>query len=254
MKYLTYEKFEHIGIVKFSRKEVLNALSRPLLEEFLMFLELLAKGQQIRVLVLSGDGDKSFSSGGDIAEMQTMGHLEVLRFFELGQQVASALENAPFLTIAAVNGYAFGGGFEMALACDYIYASEKAVFGLPEVRLGLVPAFGGTQRLTEAIGLRAAKEMILTGREISVKEAFDLKIVNQVCKPEDLLKEACESGAAILSHPFSAVQQAKRAINLASFLGAGNFEAERNMAAICFATGERQEQMKQFMKEHHATR
>lgn len=254
MKYLTYEKFEHIGIVKFSRKEVLNALNRELLEEFYMFLELLAKGQQIRVLVLSGEGDKSFASGADITEMQAMGQLEVLRFLEFGQQVASLLQHSPFITIAAVNGFALGGGFEMALACDYIYASEKAVFGLPEVRLGLIPAFGGTQRLTEAVGARIAKEMILTGKTITAKEAFDLKIVNKVCKDQDLLKEACESGASILTHPFNAVLQAKKAINLASSLDIRNFEAERNMSAICFATGEREEQMKQFMKEHHAAR
>ncbi len=256
MKYLEYEKFEHIGIVKFARKDVLNALNRDLLEEFHMFLELIGKGQQIRALVITGDGDKSFASGADISEMQNMGQLEVLHFLELGGKVAKALQNAPFLTIAAVNGYALGGGFELALACDFIYASENAVFGMPEVTLGLIPGFGGTQRLTESIGPRLAKEMLMTGKTINAQKALDFGIANQVCKPADLLKNCCESAASMLKHPFNAVLQAKNAVNLASSLKCASFEAERNMAAICFATGERKEQMKEFIekKAHHAAR
>lgn len=256
MKYLTYEKAEHIGIVKFSRKDVLNALNRGLLEEFDLFLEVIAKGQQIQALVISGEGDKAFSAGADISEMEGLSQVEMMRFLELGSKVANALTNAPFITIAAVNGLALGGGFEMALACDFIYASKNATFGLPEVHLGLIPSFGGTQRLTEAIGQRLSKELILKGQSITAKEALDLKIVNRVVESSDLLLEACKAGAEIIRNPFLAVQEAKKAINLASNLDQKSLESERNMSALCFGTEERAAKMKEFISKnsHHAAK
>lgn len=246
MKYLNYEKAEHLGIIKFSRKEVLNALNRDLLEEFYLFLELIAKGEQIKALVITGEGDQAFSVGADLKNMQAMSQHEVLRFFEFGQKIADELQKAPFLTIAAVNGYALGGGFEMALACDFIYASETAVFGLPEVQLGLIPSFGGTQRLSEAIGARLAKEWIMTGKKIKAKEAYDVHIVNKICSPNNLLKESCEIAAEILTHPFHACLQAKKAINLATSLKREALEAERNMAALCFESDECKQKIKKF--------
>jgi enoyl-CoA hydratase len=256
MKYLSYERLEHIGIVKFSRVDVLNALNRDLLEEFQMFLELIAKGQQLRVLILTGEGDKAFSAGADISEMQKFSHLEMLKFSELGQKIACLLQNSPFITIAAVQGYALGGGFEMALACDFIYAAENATFGLPEVHLGIIPSFGGTQRFTEALGPRLAKEYILTGKTFSAKEALDLKIVNKLFPPDSLLKNCYETAVEILKSPYNAVLQAKRAVNIASDVKQHGLEAERNMATVCFATGERENQMEAFIKQksHHASR
>jgi enoyl-CoA hydratase len=249
MKYLSYERLEHIGIVKFSRVDVLNALNKDLLEEFQMFLELISKGQQLRVLILTGEGEKAFSAGADILEMQKFSHLEMLKFSELGQKVACLLQNSSFITIAAVNGFALGGGFEMALACDFIYATEKSTFGLPEVHLGLIPAFGGTQRFTEAVGARLSKEYIMTGKTFNGKEALNLKIVNKLFPEESLLKSCYETAVEILKNPYNAVLQAKRAVNIASHLKQEGLEAERNMAAVCFATGERENQMEAFIKQ-----
>ena len=256
MKYISYERQEHIGILKFCRKEVLNALNKDLLEEVHMFLELISKGQQLRALIVTGDGDKAFAAGADISEMQGFSHLEMLRFSELGQKVADSLQTAPFLTIAAVNGYALGGGFEMALACDFIYATEQSIFGLPEVNLGLIPAFGGTQRLTEAVGPRFAKELIMTGKTITGREALNLNIVNKLVKEDILIASCYETASTVLKHPFNAILQAKKAVNIASNLDCKGFEAERNMASVCFATPERKNQMGAFIKkkEHHAVR
>jgi len=256
MKFISYERQEHIGLLKFCRKEVLNALNKDLLEEVHMFLDLISKGQQLRALIVTGDGDKAFASGADISEMQHFSHLEMLRFSELGQKVATSLQTAPFLTIAAVNGYALGGGFEMALACDFIYATEKAVFGMPEVSLGLIPAFGGTQRLTEAVGPRLAKELIMTGRTISGKEALDFNIVNKLVKEDMLIASCYETASTVLKHPFNAVLQAKRAINIASHISNEALEAEKNMSSVCFATPERKNEMDLFIKhkKHHANR
>lgn len=247
MKYISYVRQDNIGLLKFNRPEVLNSLNKDMLEEIQMFLELIAKSEQIKAIIVTGEGDKAFAAGADIKEMQKMTPLEMLRFSELGQKVADSLERAPFLTIAAVNGYALGGGFEMALACDFIYASEKAVFGLPEVTLGLIPAFGGSQRLTEAVGPRFAKELIMTGKTFSAEEALNLQIVNKLVPAETLISSCYDAASLILKNPFNATLQAKRAVNAASQLKIEGFEAERNMCAVCFSTPERKNQMDAFL-------
>ncbi len=193
-----YEKRGSVGIFKINRPEVLNALNKKLLEEFLLFLDLIPRTQQIKALILTGEGEKAFIAGADIKEMQGMDFLQMKQFCELGQKVTLALENAPFLTVAAVNGYALGGGLEMALACDFIYASKTAKVGLPEVSLGIIPGFGGTQRLARAIGTRLAKEMIMSGKVISAEEAQKLGIINHLSEPQDLLKDCFQIIESIL--------------------------------------------------------
>lgn len=253
MSNLIFEKHgAHIGVLQINRPQALNAIDRATLEEMLHFLQHGVRHEHCRALVITGAGDKSFIAGADIKEMQQMSHLEMLQFCELGQEVTLAINRAPFLSVAAVNGYALGGGFEIALACDFIYASKNAKFGLPEVSLGIIPGFGGTQRLTRAVGTRLAKELIMSGKTFSAEEAKSYGIVNHVSEAEMLIKDSCMVAAEICLHSASAVLQAKRAIDGGIEISLSEaLELERNMCAVCFATPERVSGMDAFIKKHH---
>lgn len=177
MENLLFEKPDkHIGILKFNRPKALNALNGKMLKELLHFLRNDIKKEEIKILILTGEGEKSFISGADIIEMSSMNTLAIEQFSRLGQNVTRSLEKMDIITIAAVNGYAFGGGLEMALACDFIYCSENAKMGLPEVSLGVIPGFGGTQRLTRAIGARKAKELIFQENALMQKKQWNLDL------------------------------------------------------------------------------
>lgn len=248
MKTLTCEITNYIALVRVNRPKVLNALNREVLEELLVFLQVTALQQQLRAVILSGTGEKAFIAGADIKEMQTLDNPKMLGFCRLGQEVADALENAPFLTIAAVNGYALGGGCELAMACDFIYASDTASFGLPEVSLGLIPGFGGTQRLPRIVGVPMAKELIMSGRKISAEEAMRVGLVNRVCSRDSLISACKATALEVSQHPFPATWQAKRAINGSIHMGLKEaFEHERNMCALCFASPERAQAMAIFL-------
>lgn len=251
MENLLYEKLEpSIGLLKINRPQVLNALNRATLEELLHFLQNKTIHDECRALILTGAGEKSFIAGADIKEMKEMSHLDMLQFCELGQEVTLALGRAPFLTIAAVTGYALGGGLEVALSCDFIYAGTNAQFGLPEVSLAIIPGFGGTQRFSRAIGTRLAKELIMSGRTFSAEEAQAWGLVNRVCAPE-LLLQACQTTVSeILRHSSCATLQAKRAIDAGIHLSMTEaLELERNMCAVCFATEERASAMSAFLEK-----
>jgi len=255
MENLIFERVGPIGILKINRPQVLNALDIKVLEQIYMLIELVVKGRQVKAFIITGEGDKSFVSGADINEMNGMDQLEALRFAELGQKVAKLLEDAPFISIAAVNGYALGGGLELALACDFIYAASDAKLGMPEVLLGLIPGFGGTQRLVNKIGETRAKELILTGKMISADEAKALGLVSEIFPKADLMKESIAALEHILTNPFTALIQAKRAIQQTTTIRmAEGLEAERNMFAICFATSQTEKLMEEFLekKGHHA--
>lgn len=252
MKHLIYEKpSPHIGILKINRPEVLNAINRATLEEMLAFLRNPGVLEDCRALIITGSGDKSFIAGADIKEMRDMSPTEMLDFTELGQEVAQAIAKAPLLVIAAVNGYALGGGFEMALACDFIYASKNAKFGLPEVSLGIIPGFGGTQRLSRAVGTRQAKQMIMSGMTITAEDAYAYGIVNYLCESESLIKECSVAASEIILHSHVAIIQAKRAIDAGYNLSMTEaLELERNMCAVCFATEECATGMTAFLERH----
>lgn len=250
MNLLTFEKNGKMGVLTISRPESLNALNESVLEELFHFLTTRARQENIRVLILTGAGEKAFIAGADIKAMHRMTPREMDRFCELGQRVTMALERAPFAAIAAVNGLALGGGLELALACDFIYASTKAKVGLPETSLGLIPGFGGTQRLARAIGTRRAKEMIMSGKTITAEEALEIGIVNKLCDPEKLLPDCISIAEKILTNSFSAVIEAKRAINggegqdMASAL-----ELERRICSLCFSDPDRTEGMTAFIEK-----
>lgn len=252
MNTLIFEKQgPHIGLLKINRPEVLNAINRNMLEQMLEFFRSESKHQDCRAIIITGAGEKSFIAGADIKEMRGMSHTEMLQFTALGQEVTQTISKSSLLTIAAVNGYALGGGFEMALACDFIYASKNAKFGLPEVTLGIIPGFGGTQRLSRIVGTRQAKELIMSGRTITAEEAYEHGIVNHLCEGESLLKECGVIASEIIQHSHFAITQAKRAIDAGYHLSmAEALELERNMCAVCFATEECAAGMTAFLERH----
>jgi enoyl-CoA hydratase len=247
MENLLYEKQDKVGILKINRPHAMNALNAEVLNELLKFLHHLGSQREISVLIFTGVGERAFIAGADIKEMQNMDHLQMLQFCTLGQCVSHALESAPFVTLAAVFGYALGGGLEMALACDFIYAGQSAKLGLPEINLGIIPGFGGTKRLSEAVGPRRAKEMILTGKTLTATEAFELGLVNRICSDGELLKDCLDIAQTIAKYSPHVISQAKRAVNLGHYLPVHEaLELERNICAVCFAAPERAHAMTAF--------
>lgn len=250
MDHLHFTQEEHLGQLSIQRPEKLNALNTAVLRELQDFLMIHTQRKELRALIITGAGDKAFVAGADIKEMQTLDHMEMLELCKLGQRVTRMLETAPFATLAAVNGFALGGGLELALACDFIYASDRARLGLPEVTLGIIPGFGGTQRLARAAGSRQAKELVMSGKMISADEALRIGIVNRVCPHENLLEESRKTATAIAQNPLSATMQAKSVIvHGADMSLVDGLALERNACAVCFATPDREEGMQAFVEK-----
>lgn len=201
-----------IATIFFNRPKALNALNNALFDELNTALDQIMDTPAIRVLILTGSGDKAFVAGADITELNQMNPLQAKYFSRKGQKIFSKLEGLPIPVIAAVNGYALGGGSEAALACDFIYASEKAVFGLPEINLGLIPGFGGTQRLARLVGNNRAKEMVFTGQNISAEQAHQFGMVNRVCAPDALMDEVMKTANLMAKKGKAALRAAKEVI------------------------------------------
>lgn len=247
MKHLIFEQRGVVGVLQINRQKAFNALNRETLEEMRDFFD---TAPEIRALILTGAGDKAFIAGADIREMQAMQPEEMLSYLLLGQEVANDIDTAPFVTIAALNGYALGGGLEMALACDFIYAKRGALLGLPEVTLGMIPAFGGTRRLCQAIGVRGAKELILSGRSMTAEEAFNIGLVNRICEPGTLMEQCYVTIGNILRNSFTAAMHAKEAIGEGFGLDPHDaMELEKNLAFICFSSRDREEGMSAFLEK-----
>ena len=200
-----------VALLTLSRPEVLNALDAALLESLRARLGEIADEPGVRALVLTGEG-RAFCAGADIQALSALRSLEAEAFSRLGHRCLGALEDLPLPTIAAVNGFALGGGCELALACDFIYASTRARFGQPEVKLGLIPGFGGTTRLPRRVGLAWAKELVLSGDPIPAELAREIGLVNRICEPEALLPRALEAAGAIAARGPVAVRLAKRVL------------------------------------------
>lgn len=247
---LLFEKAGEVGIVRLNRPHALNALNKQLIADLHAFVSQRAPAEGCKALIITGTGEKAFVAGADIREMQSFNGMEMLDFCQQGQKLTLALEEAPFLTIAAVNGYALGGGLELALACDFIYASRYAKLGFPEVSLGIIPGFGGTQRFSKAVGTRLAKEIIMSGRTFSAEEGHAWGIINKICESDALLGDCQTVAKEIIRHSFKAIVQAKAAINAGYTLGIHEaLELERNICTVCFHTKERAEGMADFVEK-----
>ncbi len=201
-----------VATITFNRPKALNALNDALFNDLDIALDQVGANTDIRVLILTGAGEKAFVAGADISELSKMNPLQGKSFSKKGQRIFSRLEALPIPVIAAVNGFALGGGSEAALACDFIYASENALFGLPEMNLGLIPGFGGTQRLARVVGPNMAKEMIYTGKTISATQALEYGIANKICSQDTLMEDVLKTANLIASKGRVALRSAKEVI------------------------------------------
>lgn len=249
-KYLKVEKEGYIGIITVNRPEVLNALNREVLQEINKAAEYMEKDDEVRVVIITGAGEKAFVAGADIKEMQPLNAVEGRSFGKLGQEVFRRLETMEKPVIAAVNGFALGGGCELAMAADIRIASEKAKFGQPEVTLGITPGFGGTQRLPRLVGEGRAMELILTGRMINAEEALRIGLVNAVYPAEKLMEEAKKLAEMIARNAPLAVKFSKAAINKGLQTDIDTAMAiEADLFGLCFATEDQKEGMKAFINK-----
>lgn len=239
-----------IATITINRPKALNALNTETLEELKNVLEVLQNDDGVKVIVITGAGEKAFVAGADISEMKDMSVFEAKKFAELGQKVFRKIELMKKPVIAAVNGYALGGGCELALACDIRIASRNAKFGQPEVGLGIIPGFGGTQRLPRIVGVSKAKELIYTGDMIDAEEALRIGLISKVVEQEKLLEEAYGIAKKIMSKGLVAVSLAKEAINksLEVDIDSG-MEYEANAFAMCFGTQDQKEGMAAFLEK-----
>jgi enoyl-CoA hydratase len=249
MKYLLYEKKDNIGILKFNNPDSMNALSSAVFNEMKAFLSQLADSRDIRALILTGEG-KAFIAGADIKEMRTMTPADAKVFSMLGNSVMNQVNAFPVPVIAAVNGYALGGGLEMALSADFIYASGKAKFGLPELTLGLIPGFGGSKRLSERVGAAAAKELLFTGRMIDAEEALRIGLANKVVEPEALMEEAVAVATEMMKVSPHAAEEVKMLINKCRDVDLdAALKIENNQFGLIFSHRQAQEGMAAFVEK-----
>ena len=249
MGFVRVDVAARIAVVTIDRPPV-NALNSELLRELVRTFEGLGRRKDVGVIILTGAGEKAFVAGADIAEMVTKSGLEMRAFSELGGRLGTAIGRAPQPVIAAVDGYALGGGCEIALACDVRIASQRAKFAQPEVNLGIIPGFGGSQRLTRLVGAGWSSELILTGDMIDAATAERIGLVNRVTPPERLLDEARALAQRMLDKGPRAVDLAKAAIHqaLETNLSAGlSFETEA--FGLAGATADKREGMTAFLEK-----
>jgi enoyl-CoA hydratase len=249
-KNLLIELKDAAAVVRINRPEKLNALTVETIEELKnIFLEI-DRNENIKVVILTGSGEKAFAAGADIAEISRLNILEGKAFSEKGQEVFNLIENFSKPVIAAVNGFALGGGCELALACHFRIASENAKFGQPEVNLGIIPGFGGTQRLTRLINSGRAMEYILTGDTIEAQEALRIGIVSKIFKQDELLSKCFEIAVKIASKPANAVRMAIKAINAPDEMHAkSGMHFEATLFAMCCGTEDFKEGTSAFLEK-----
>jgi enoyl-CoA hydratase len=243
------QKIGSICTLTISRQEALNALNMDVLKALSTAVDDIERDASIRVLLLTGAG-KAFVAGADIAEMQALSPAEARAFAELGSRVFRKIELLNKTVIAVVNGFALGGGCELAMAADIRLASQKAKFGQPEVGLGIIPGFSGTQRLPRLVGVAKAKELIYTGVIIGAEEAKTIGLVNQVCDHETLMECAVEMATSICANSPVAVTFAKTAIDkgLDQHIEVG-IEIEKDLFALCFSESDQNEGMQAFLEK-----
>ena len=251
-KTIRYEKKDNIALVTIDRPEALNALNSTVIAELEQVVTELENGGTVRAMILTGEG-RSFVAGADIGEQYPLDLDGGRRWGQRGSALFRRMERLEFPTIAAVNGFALGGGCELAMSCDIILASEKAKFGQPEVGLGITPGFSGTQRLPRRVGVAKAKELIFSGRMVKADEAERIGLVNAVYAPEALLDGAMEMARSFAKNAPIAVKYAKACIDrgMQTDIDSG-IACENELFAMCFATADQKEGMGAFLEKRTA--
>ncbi len=251
-KNLLFEKNEGICTIKINNPQTLNALNGEVLKELDNAFDLVAEDEEVSVIILTGEG-KAFVAGADIAYMNTLNVEEAKKFAENGSRIFRKIEMLDKVVIAAVNGYALGGGCELCMACDIRIASEKAKFGQPEVGLGIAPGFSGTLRLPRLVGFGRAKELIFTGGHIDAQEAYRIGLANKVTDKDSLMEETYAMAKKIASNSKTAVKYAKEAMNrgMDSDMQTG-IAMEANLFGLCFAHEDQKEGMTAFIEKRPA--
>ena len=254
MNTIRYEITENkIAIVTISRPEALNALNTQVIEELEQTVDMIEKNSDLSAMILTGEG-RSFVAGADIGEQYPLNLIEGRKWGQRGSAVMRRIEKLEIPTIAAVNGFALGGGCEIAMACDIILASEKAKFGQPEVGLGITPGFSGTQRLPRRVGAAMAKELIFSGKMINAGEAERIGLANHVYPADELMDKAMEMAESFAKNAQIAVRYSKACIDRGMETGIDEGIAmENELFAMCFATGDQKEGMKAFLEKRPAS-
>jgi enoyl-CoA hydratase len=249
-KDLIVERDEAVLLVKINRPEVLNALRLDTFLEFEGVLNMFSSNDRLRIMIITGEGERSFSAGGDVRALLEMSSNDAASFAIMTHRILDTIEGVPKPIVAAVNGYAFGAGCDLAVACDIVVASERAKFGEPPVNLGITTPFGGTQRLPRIIGPKRAKQMFFTGEPINALEAYNFGLVNKVVKHEELIPKTRELVEKMLRMAPIPVGYSKRLVNFSSY---GNLEEgdklEAELYARCFDTDDKVEGMRAFLEK-----
>jgi len=250
---LLFENNAGIGIVTLNRPKALNALNYEMLKELNSLLDIIEQDETIKVMIVTGAGEKAFVAGADIAEMQHLSAIEGRTWGKFGQAVFNRIDNLPQPVIAAVNGFALGGGCELAMACDIRIASDKAKFGQPEVGLGIIPGFAGTQRLPRIVGKGRAKELLLTADIIDAQEAYRIGLVNKVATAAELMIVAKGVAEKMMSRAEVAVRLCKSAVNQGMNMDLESGAAyEAEAFGLCFSTTDQKEGMTAFVEKRKA--
>ena len=250
MSLVTTSKSDGVCTVKINRPDKLNAMNMDVAKELIQTFETLGKDDSVKVIILTGEGDKAFSAGADIEYMSKISPDESVEYAKLGQLVTSTVELVKQPTIAAVNGFALGGGCELAMSCDIRIASDTARLGQPEVTIGIPPGWGGTQRLMRIVGIAKAKELVYTGRLVKADEAKEIGLVNHVYPLASLQEEAMKMAEAIAKNSAIGVQMSKTAINKGR-----NADLDTGLAIEllawrnCFTHPDREERMTAFVNK-----
>lgn len=249
-KYLTYEREGALGIVTVNRPEALNALNQTLYQELHDLFQEIEDDQQVGVVILTGSGKKAFVAGADIADMQPRNTVQIQKFLDVSRLAFDRIYSMSKPVIAAINGFALGGGCELAISCDLRIASENAKFGQPEIGLGIIPGGGGTQRLLRLIGMTKTKELVYTGDIIDAQAALNIGLINKVVPLDRLMDEAKELARRLLGKSRVVLALAKRAINTGANTDlASGLDTEAQCFALCFGTKDQKEGMAAFLEK-----
>lgn len=252
-EYVVCERDAGVATVTINRQEALNALNPEVLTQLYDTMCRLDADERVKVVILTGAGPKAFVAGADIVAMAALSPMGAQKFSTVGQRTMDKVANMRPFIIAAVNGFALGGGCELALACDIRIASTKARLGIPEVTLGVIPGFGGTQRLPRLVGLGRAKEMLATGRQIEAEEAYEMGLVNQVVEPDELLLVCMEKAQKIAENSTTAISLGKQAMTAGVEMPlAHGLEYETDIFALTFSTADQKEGMTAFLEKRKA--